>query len=106
MRDIKDMFRRMRCDAYWNALSMIPPPHPLLPYLAEQSMSCCSDRDRRDPVAWKNAASVAPTALKAQQPPHDPWFFTGVTAPLSRLFHTRLLVCLTSISLIIQTCLR
>jgi len=34
------------------------------------------------PAIW-NAPSVEPVVEKAQQEPHWPWFFTGVTAPLA-----------------------
>ena len=33
------------------------------------------------PVLRKTCPSKAPVALNAQHDPHDPWSFTGVTAP-------------------------
>ena len=38
---------------YWNALSMSPPSQPSLPYLREQSTSCCSLSDTNSPLDLK-----------------------------------------------------
>ena len=44
---------------------------------------------------------MAPVAAKAQQEPHDPWFFTSVTAPLERDIQAVLsLVDITALSLV------
>merc|ERR1719285_859872 len=48
-----------------------------------QSTICCSERLYR--VLWEfiHMPFMAPVAEKAQQEPHWPWFFTGVTLPSS-----------------------
>merc|ERR1719240_45452 len=59
---------------------MRPPWQPSLPFL-EQSTSCCSLNETRPPPAICQAPSKEPVVLNAQQLPHWPWSFTGVTAP-------------------------
>jgi hypothetical protein len=53
----------------------------LFPYEVEQSTSCYSEREMREPLATKFIPSRAPVEEKAQQEPHEPWFLTPVTAP-------------------------
>jgi len=43
------------------ALFWLPPWQPPLPVESEQSMSCCSERERSAPVAMAYAPSIAPT---------------------------------------------
>ena len=54
--------------------------HPKLPYFLEQSTNCCSDKLINFPFAIDQAPSNAPVDENAQQLPHCPWSFTGVTA--------------------------
>jgi len=60
---------------------MNPPLHPALPISVEQSTNYYSEIDMRFPVLIWLAPSMAPEAEKDQHDPHEPWFFTGVTAP-------------------------
>merc|ERR1719158_2559477 len=59
---------------------MRPPLQP--EFCLEQSTNCCSLRDSKLPVAISHCPSKPPVEEKAQQDPHWPWSFTGVTAPL------------------------
>lgn len=53
---------------------MKPPLQPLFLYFSvEQSTRFCALRDTRLPVFSFSCASRAPTALKAQQAPQEPW---------------------------------
>merc|ERR1719329_655373 len=61
------------------ASSMLPPLQPA--FCVEQSTSCCSDIEVKEPVPICHAPSMPPVVEKAQQLPHWPWSFTGVTAP-------------------------
>merc|ERR1712187_276180 len=61
-------------------LSINPPWQPAS--TLSQSTSCCSLKLGRALPAIFHAPSVEPVVEKAQQLPHWPWFFTGVTAPL------------------------
>jgi len=60
---------------------MRPPLHPSLPSSVEQSTSCYSERDSNFPDLIYHLPSIAPVEEKAQQEPHYPWSFNGVTAP-------------------------
>jgi len=66
---------------YLKASSMRPPLQPWLPWAWEQSTRFCSERETSLPVLRAWAPSSEPVVEKAQQEPHWPWFFTGVTTP-------------------------
>merc|ERR1719310_1406886 len=66
-----------------NALSMRPPWQPWLPDEEAHDTRSCSEKEVSGlPAIWY-APSTDPVVEKAQQEPHWPWFFTGVTAPLA-----------------------
>lgn len=64
------------------ALLGMPPLHPS--DVLSQLTSCSSLRLGSFPVLMNSIPSTAPVVLKAQQDPHDLWFLTGVTAPVTR----------------------
>jgi len=65
------------------ALSIKPPIHPWFPKEWEQETSYYSENSARVPVVIAALDSVEATVEKAQHDPHDPWFLTSVTFPLS-----------------------
>jgi hypothetical protein len=59
----------------------LPPWHPW--EVVTQSISSCSERESRVPLAILWCPSIAAVAAKAQHDPHvAPWLLTGFTAPL------------------------
>jgi len=67
---------------YEKASSMSPPLQP--DSLLSQSTICCSDKLNSFPFFIAHCDSSAPAAENAQQDPHWPWSFTGLTTPFVR----------------------
>jgi len=61
---------------------MRPPEQP--ESVVSQETSSCSDREVRVLPARNHWPSMPWVVENAQQEPHWPWFFTGVTAPFLR----------------------